>query len=83
MLRIPAQMKTKKYWKETLEAYLYLLPAFTILGLFSFYPVVKSVYMSFFDWSLLRDTQYFVGWENYEKIIGDPVFRRAIMNTAR
>ncbi|MCK9524935.1 MAG: sugar ABC transporter permease [Limnochordia bacterium] len=76
-------MRTKKYWKDTLEAYLYLLPAFLVLGMFSFYPVVKSVYMSFFDWSLLRENQYFVGLENYEKIVSDPVFRTAIVNTLR
>ncbi len=76
-------IKTKKYWKDTLEAYLYLLPSFLVLGMFSFYPVVKSVYMSFFDWSLLRSQQYFVGVENYEKIITDPVFRAAITNTLR
>ncbi|NLL47252.1 MAG: sugar ABC transporter permease [Firmicutes bacterium] len=76
-------IKSKKYWKDTLEAYLYLLPAFLVLGMFSFYPVVKSVYMSFFDWSLLRSQQYFVGLENYEKIIADPVFRTSITNTLR
>lgn len=76
-------MKNKKYWKETLEAYCYLLPAFVILGMFSFYPVVKSIYMSFFDWSLLRETQYFVGIENYQKILNDKVFMTAITNTVR
>ena len=83
MLRIPMEMKTKKYWKQTFEAYMYLLPAFIILGMFSFYPVVKSIYMSFFDWSLLRERQYFVGLENYERILGDSVFRTAISNTLR
>ncbi|NMB01005.1 MAG: sugar ABC transporter permease [Firmicutes bacterium] len=76
-------MRTKKYWKETLEAYLYLLPAFVILGLFSFYPVVKSIFMSFYDWHLLRDTQYFVGLENYQRLINDSTFRTAIVNTLR
>lgn len=76
-------MRNKRYWRETLEAYCYLLPAFVILGMFSFYPVVKSIYMSFFDWSLLRDTQYFVGMENYQKILSDKVFIQAIQNTLR
>lgn len=83
MIRLPLEMKTKKYWKETAEAYLYLLPAFVILGMFSFYPVVKSIYMSFFDWSLLREAQYFIGLENYERILNDSVFRTAITNTLR
>jgi multiple sugar transport system permease protein len=76
-------MRTKKYWRETFEAYLYLLPAFVVLGMFSFYPVVKSIYMSFFDWSLLRQQQYFVGFENYQRILSDKVFHQAINNTIR
>ncbi len=83
MIKIPSEMRTKKYWRETFEAYLYLLPAFVVLGMFSFYPVVKSIYMSFFDWSLLRQQQYFVGFENYQRILSDKVFHQAINNTIR
>ena len=83
MLRISAEMKTKKYWKETFEAYLYLLPAFVILGMFSFYPVVKSVIISFHDWHLLRKEQYFIGFENYQKLLNDKTFLMAISNTFR
>lgn len=83
MLRIPAEMKRKKYWKETLEAYLYLLPTLAILGMFSFYPVVKSVIISFYDWHLLRKEQYFIGFENYQKLLSDRNFLLAISNTFR
>lgn len=83
MIKIPSEMRSKKYWRETFEAYLYLLPAFVVLGMFSFYPVVKSIYMSFFDWSLLRQEQYFVGLENYQRILNDKVFHQAINNTIR
>ena len=83
LLRIPAEMKRKKYWKETLEAYLYLLPAFAILGMFSFYPVVKSIIISFYDWHLLRKEQYFVGLENYQRLLNDKNFLMAISNTFR
>lgn len=62
---------------------MYLLPAFVILGMFNFYPVAKSIYMSFYDWSLLRETQYFIGLENYQKILQDKVFITAIKNTFR
>lgn len=83
MLKIPLEMRNKKYWRETVQAYCYLLPAFVVLGFFSFYPVVKSIYMSFFDWGLLRQQQYFVGLENYQKILSDKVFIQAISNTVR
>lgn len=83
VIKIPSEMRSKKYWRETFEAYMYLLPAFLILGMFSFYPVAKSIYMSFFDWSLLREQQYFVGFENYQRILNDKVFHQAISNTLR
>lgn len=82
MVRIPQKMKSKKYWIDTLWAYIYLLPAFIILGLFNFYPVVKSIYMSFFDWSLLRQEQFFIGFQNYQKLMADNTFRQAIINTS-
>jgi len=77
----PHRYASAKYWKESFVAYLYLLPAFVILGLFNFYPVVKSLYMSLFDWNLVRLQQYFVGLENYQDLFRDQSFRQAILTT--
>jgi len=40
-------MKSRPTLKETGVAYLYLLPALIILGVFSFYPIVRSLILAF------------------------------------
>lgn len=80
-MSIPIQYRSKKFWIETAWAYVYLLPAFIILGAFNFYPVFKSLYMSFFDWNLVRLNQIFIGLENYQDLIYDTTFHNAIRNT--
>ncbi|GAB4247604.1 MAG: sugar ABC transporter permease [Thermoleophilia bacterium] len=44
-----------------LIAWVYVLPAFALLGVFLVYPVIRTIYLSFFD----RDSDEFVGLENY------------------
>jgi len=39
----------RRFWKETLEAYLFLLPALLVLGVFTFYPFVNAFIYSLYD----------------------------------
>lgn len=48
-MRIPAHLKNKRYWSETLEAYLFLLPTLVVLGVFTFYPFVNAFVYSMYD----------------------------------
>ncbi len=47
--RIPGEWKSKRFWKETVEAYVYLLPTLAVLGLFTFYPFVNAFLYSAYD----------------------------------
>lgn len=78
---LPAKYKNKQYWKDTFWAYLYLLPVFVILGIFVFYPVVKSFLMSFYDWDLISAKTY-IGLDNYKELFNDKIFQKAIVNTS-
>ncbi|MDI3503811.1 MAG: multiple sugar transport system permease protein [Candidatus Cloacimonadota bacterium] len=69
-------MKTK--WK--ISPYLYLLPALVIVIAFRLIPIVMSFIISFFDWSL-QGTGRFIGLENYQNMIHDPVFWQSMGNT--
>lgn len=80
-MNIPAKYKQKSFWVETFWAYVYLLPVFIILGVFVFYPVVKSFLMSFYDWDLIGEKTY-IGLDNYKDLFGDGVFLKAIVNTS-
>lgn len=49
MLKIPANLRRKRFWGETLEAYFFLLPTLFVLGVFTFYPFVNAFVYSLYD----------------------------------
>ncbi|CAM3749513.1 carbohydrate ABC transporter permease [Erysipelothrix urinaevulpis] len=62
------------------KAWLFLLPALIIIAVFNIYPLFKSFTMSFQSGSLLN--QQFAGLSNYQTVLSDPVFHKAMKNTA-
>ena len=71
----------KKYNPENQpKAWLFLLPSLGVILLFNIYPLIRSFWMSFQKGSLLK-LQY-TGLSNYQKVLADPVFHKALMNTA-
>lgn len=75
-------MELKPTWKSTLKAFLYLLPALIILGVFNIYPIVKSFLMSLYtDYDYWNDVVYAYGFANYIALWKDESFRRALLNT--
>ena len=68
--------------REALTAYLFLLPALSLLSLFVFGPLVFVFVIAFFDWSLLLPEQRFVGGANFAELATDTLFRIALRNTA-
>jgi multiple sugar transport system permease protein len=58
------------------------LPGFLLFGLFVIYPMLYSLRISFYDWNVIKPTKStFVWLDNYQALLGDPIFRRAILNT--
>jgi multiple sugar transport system permease protein len=57
-------------------------PAIVYLFLFSLFPLVYSLGISFFDWSQQTRTFTFIGLTNYQRLIADPVFLESVANTA-
>ncbi len=74
----------KRRDKETLEAYLYLLPSLLIFAVFSFFPALFSMVVSLFRWNLPMQPA-FTGFENYRFLFTDaieaPIFWKSIFNT--
>lgn len=58
-------------------AYLLILPAVLLLGVFVIWPAVYATYLSFQDWSFYKDPT-FVGWRNFTNVLNDPLFWEAI-----
>ncbi|OCT15534.1 acetylneuraminate ABC transporter permease [Paenibacillus pectinilyticus] len=72
--------KTKGYVRrDWLMSYLFLLPALGFFLLFVAYPMIKGVYISFFDYSLRNFN--FIGFENYVSLIHNETFLKAMRNT--
>ena len=79
--------RSKKYWKETWQAYLFLLPSMIILGVFVFWPIGFSLVLSFFKWDYTSTARYFIGFDNYKELfrLSYPVelsFLSSLLNTA-
>lgn len=68
--------------RRALAGYLFLLPAFLLFCVFFLYPAGRLFYLSFFDWNMLRSSGSFIGWGNYQSVLANPDFWRALRNTA-
>jgi sn-glycerol 3-phosphate transport system permease protein len=66
-----------KHW---LYAWLLLLPAMTLLVLFTHYPAVANLWHSFFSTPRGARPAAFIGLENYRTLFGDPIFWQAFTN---
>ncbi len=69
----------KDGWKATIC----LAPALIILGIFTFYPIIKTFIVSFFpNYDYLNDAFGSFGFDSYVSVFTDPTFWRAMGNTA-
>src|SRR5690606_18125647 len=70
--------KTEKpFWKRVWAArwcYLFMLPGLILAGMFTFYPIVASMYFSLLQWSGFTANSYFIGLANYAEVIQDKFF---------
>jgi len=64
------------------RAAFFLVPGLTIYGTFLLGPMIYSARISFFDWNIVDPAlSEPLGFDNYSRAIGDPIFRRAVLNT--
>lgn len=56
-----------------------LLPALALYTVFSIYPIMSSVYYSFFKWDGFSPKVWH-GLSNYSNLVADPIFWRSILN---
>jgi sn-glycerol 3-phosphate transport system permease protein len=66
--------------RATLHGWLLLLPAMACLALFTHWPAVASIIESFYSTPRARRPSRFVGLDNYEAMLADPIFWRALVN---
>jgi sn-glycerol 3-phosphate transport system permease protein len=66
--------------REWLHAWLLLLPAAALLGLFTHYPVVANLWHSLHSTPKGARPARFIGLDNYRALIDDPIFWQALVN---
>jgi multiple sugar transport system permease protein len=67
--------------REALVGYAFILVPMSSFLLFFIFPIGYAVYISRYDWGILGKIDY-VGWGNYRTLFHDPIFWRAVKNTA-
>lgn len=62
--------------------YLYVLPALSVLVLFTLVPLAYTFYLSTTSWDLISPAKHFVGAANYQRLLQDQRFGQAFWNTS-
>jgi cellobiose transport system permease protein len=61
--------------------YAYVAPFFLLFCAFGLFPLIYTAWVSLHEWTLLSDTQEFVGLGNYSTLLADGYFWNATFNT--
>ncbi|MFI2858665.1 carbohydrate ABC transporter permease [Paenibacillus sp. JSM ZJ436] len=67
----------REKWKD----FAFALPALAFLGVFLFYPMIYSVYISFTNWNMTRPVKKFVGTDNYTRLLSNEEFYQSLKIT--
>lgn len=78
--------RSRERWRRNIHAYLYLVPALVLLLGLTFYPLVRTFYLSVRDVNLLRGDRGFTGFTNFTGLLSDtqlvwPAFWNSIIWT--
>jgi multiple sugar transport system permease protein len=78
-LLLKVRVGIQDWSREYLWGYLFILPSLALFAVFFFYPLVWAFVLGFQKFSVFH-TQW-VGLRNYQFVLANEVFRRAIVNT--
>nr|WP_155987913.1 sugar ABC transporter permease [Gorillibacterium massiliense] len=68
-------------WKENMWGYLFLFPSILIFGIFQFYPMLESVYLSLHMTSPTGKIVEFVGLSNFKELFAGDGFVESLKGT--
>ena len=77
VLQVEQAKKTHRI-KSFFKGILFLLPSIILFSTFVFYPMFKTIYLSFFLTNARGETTVFVGWQNYLNMLSNPIFLKSI-----
>lgn len=80
VLQVEQAKKTHRI-KSLFKGILFLLPSIILFSTFVFYPMFKTIYLSFFLTNAKGETTVFVGLQNYLNMFTSPIFLKSIQST--
>lgn len=60
---------------------LFLLPTILIFSIFTFYPIIDTIILSFYKWNMVSPNKQFVLFQNYKDIFTEPEIGSSFINT--
>ncbi len=72
-------MNKKPLINQKTIPYILIAPIVVIFALFMVYPIIRSLYLSFFE--LVSGSYEFVGFQNYVTLFKDETFWKSLFNT--
>ncbi len=74
--------KSNRRLRNALSGYLFISPMLFGIIVFTLFPIIASVVLSFTDWKFITgyDAIRFVGLQNYERLADDSVFKQSLIN---
>ena len=66
---------------EAVLPHLFLLPVVALMLIFIYWPLVYSVYLSFFDWNFVSPDKTWVGLDNYTRLLDNARFLQSVRQT--
>jgi len=78
--KLPQDTRSSRHAQDNLTVILFLLPSFALFIIFVIYPIIQSIYYSFFNWKGFGPAVDFIALDNYKRILTDRVFMIALKN---
>lgn len=77
------RMNGRKSFTQRVEPYLYILPVFILLCIFTFYPLLRTISMSFSAVNSMGEIVKINGLSNYKNLISSESFWRNLLTTLK
>lgn len=75
------RVKKQQRRKNFVKGLLFLLPSIFLFSVFIFYPMIRTIYLSFFLTNQAGATTVFVGIQNYLDLLTSPIFMKSLGST--
>jgi multiple sugar transport system permease protein len=79
-MRVARRASRWRVSRDGLSTFVFILPFLLVFGLFAWFPILRAFVMSVQDTNLVSEPT-FVGLENFQRVLADPLFGIAIRNT--